>query len=94
MIKKFFYILWVSVLSILLGFSLQNGSFVSFINSMENHTFDIRQNILANSQKRQHNRDIVIVAIDDASYEYILDNYGEWPLRRDIYAKAVEYIQG
>lgn len=93
MIKKFFYILWVSVLSILLGFSLQNGSFVSFINSMENHTFDIRQNILANSQKRQHNRDIVIVAIDDASYEYILGEYGEWPLRRDIYAKAVEYIQ-
>lgn len=93
MIKKFFYILWVSVLSILLGFSLQNGSFVSFINSMENYTFDIRQNILANSQKRQHNRDIVIVAIDDASYEYILGEYGEWPLRRDIYAKAVEYIQ-
>lgn len=93
MLKKFFYILWVSVLSILLGFSLQNGSFVSFINSMENHTFDIRQNILANSQKRQHNRDIVIVAIDDASYEYILGKYGEWPLRRDIYAKAVEYIQ-
>lgn len=93
MIKKFFYILWVSVLSILLGFSLQNGSFVSFINSMENHTFDIRQSILANSQKRQHNRDIVIVAIDDASYEYILGEYGEWPLRRDIYAKVVEYIQ-
>ncbi|MDE6139229.1 MAG: CHASE2 domain-containing protein, partial [Candidatus Gastranaerophilales bacterium] len=93
MLKKFLYILWVSVLSSLLGFSLQNGSFMSFINSMENYTFDIRQNILANSQKRQHNPDIVIVAIDDASYEYILENYGEWPLRRDVYAQTVDYIE-
>jgi diguanylate cyclase (GGDEF)-like protein len=60
---------------------------------MENRTFDIRQSMIVNSGIRNHNPNIVIVAIDDASYEYILDNYGEWPLRRDMYAKMVNYIE-
>lgn len=93
MLKKVLYILWISVFALLLCFSVKNGSFVSFINSMENRTFDIRQNVIAKSGVREHNKDIVIVAIDDASYEYILDYYGEWPLRRDMYAKMVDYIE-
>ena len=60
---------------------------------MENRTFDIRQSILANSHTKHPSKDIVIIAIDDASYEYILDNYGEWPLPRDMYAKMVDYIE-
>ena len=66
---------------------------MNFLDTMENRTFDIRQSILINSHSRKHNPDIVIAAIDDASYEYILDNYGEWPLRRDVYAKVVDYIE-
>lgn len=93
MLKKFLYILWISIFALLLFFSLKNGSFTSFVNSMENRTFDIRQSLVVNSGIRQNNKDIVIIAIDDASYEYILDNYGEWPLRRDMYAKMVDYIQ-
>lgn len=93
MLKKVLYILWISVFALLLCFSVKNGSFVSFINSMENRTFDIRQNVISKSGVREHNKDIVIVAIDDASYEYILDHYGEWPLRRDMYAKMVDYIE-
>ena len=93
MLKKFLYSLWISVFALLLFFSVKNGSFATFVNSMENRTFDIRQSLIVNSGVRQHNKDIVIVAIDDASYEYILDNYGEWPLRRDVYAKMVDYIQ-
>ena len=93
MLKKFLYILWISIFAVLLFFSVKNGSFFSFIGSMENRTFDIRQNLSANSGVRHHNKDIVIVAIDDGSYEYILDKYGEWPLRRDMYAKIVDYIE-
>lgn len=93
MLKKILYTLWISVFALLLFFSVKNGSFLTFISSMENRTFDIRQSILANSGSRHHNKDIVIVAIDDGSYEYILDNYGEWPLRRDAYAKMVDYIE-
>lgn len=93
MLKKILYTLWISVLLLLIFFSLKNGSYVAFINSMEDRTFDIRQSILANSKVKSPNKDIVIVAIDDGSYEYILDKYGEWPLSRDVYAKMVDYIE-
>ena len=94
MLKKFLYTLWISIFAILLFISVENGSFSAFINSMENRTFDIRQSLIANSGNRKPDKDIVIIAIDDGSYEYILDNYGEWPLRRDMYAKMVDYIGG
>lgn len=93
MLKKFLYTLWILILLILIFFSLKNGSYSAFIKSMEDRTFDIRQSILANSGIKTPNKDIVIIAIDDASYEYILDTYGEWPLPRDIYAKMVDYIE-
>lgn len=93
MFKKFIYTLWISILLLLIFFSLKNGSYTAFINSMENRTFDIRQSILVKSNKKLHNKDIVIVAIDDGSYEYILDQYGEWPLSRNVYAKMVDYIE-
>mgnify|MGYP000000929866 CR=1 FL=1 len=94
MLKKFLYVLWISIFAVLMFVCLENGSFTAFLNSMENRTFDIRQSIIANSGSREHNKDIVIAAIDDGSYEYILDTYGEWPLRRDVYAKMVDYIEG
>lgn len=93
MLKKFLYSLWILIFVILVFLGLKNGSFIAFINSMEDRTFDIRQKILVNSGVRKPNSDIVIVAIDDASYEYILDHYGEWPLQRDIYANLVDYIE-
>lgn len=93
MLKKFLYTLWISIFVILLLLGLKNGSFFKFLSATEDRTFDIRQSILANSGQRDNNKDIVIIAIDDASYEYILDKYGEWPLRRDIYAKTVDYIE-
>ena len=93
MLKRFLYVLWISVFLILSLLCIKNGGLAAFLASMENRTFDIRQSMLINSHTRKHNPDIVIIAIDDASYEYILDNYGEWPLRRDIYAKIVDYIE-
>ena len=93
MLKKILYFLWAFIFLTLLAISIRSGSFMSFINSMENSTFDIRQKVLTNSGVRKHNKDIIIIAIDDASYEYILDKYGEWPMRRDMYAKMVDYIE-
>lgn len=46
---------------------------------IENRTFDLRQSIMINANTKAPNPDITIIAIDEASYEYILDNYGEWP---------------
>lgn len=92
MLKKILYTAWILIL-LVVCFSLKNMTYGSFISSMENRTFDIRQNIMANSHVNKPSDDIVIVAIDDASYEYILDKYGEWPLPRDIYAKTAKYIE-
>lgn len=93
MLKKFLYTLWILILFLLVFLCLKSGSYTAFIHSMENRTFDIRQNILSKSNVRKPNANIVIVAIDDGSYEYILDKYGEWPLQRDVYAKLVDLIE-
>ena len=93
MLKKILYILWVLVLGFLIIFGLKNGNYKTFISSMENRSFDIRQDYISSLGLRKHNENIVIVAIDDASYEYILDKYGEWPVNRAIYAKLVDYIE-
>lgn len=93
MLKKILYILWVLILGFLIIFGLKNGNYKTFISSMENRSFDIRQEYISSVGLRQHNNDIVIVAIDDASYEYILEKYGEWPLDRTIYAKLTDYIE-
>lgn len=93
MLKKFLYTLWIAILFLVIFFSLKNGSYTAFISSMEDRTFDIRQSVLSKTVNKKPNKDIVIIAIDDGSYEYILDKYGEWPLSRDVYAKMVEYIE-
>ena len=63
----------------------------NIINILENKTFDIRQNIIAKDKKV--NKDIVIVSVDDPSYEYLLEKYGDWPIPRSVYAQILEYIQ-
>ena len=93
MLKKIIYTFWVLLLFGLILWGIISGNFNNFIQSVENRTFDIRQNISVSSGYKKPDKDIVIIAIDDASYEYIMDNYGEWPLRRDVYAKVIDYIE-
>ena len=93
MLKKFLYILWILILGFLIIFGLKNGNYKTFISSMENRSFDIRQSYISSAGMRKHNDNIVIIAIDDASYEYILEKYGEWPLDRNVYAKLTDYIE-
>lgn len=64
-----------------------------FLSSIENKTFDLRQSILVSSGYKKVNKDIVIITIDDASYEYLLGEYGEWPIPRDVYANVVNYVE-
>lgn len=72
---------------------IKNANLSSFIDMVENKTFDLRQSIMINSGAKKASNDIAIIVVDDASYEYILDHYGEWPLPRDIYAQIVNYIE-
>lgn len=64
-----------------------------FLSSMENRSFDLRQSFLADSGIKKTSKDIVLVTIDDASYEYLLGKYGEWPIPRDIYANFINYVE-
>lgn len=93
MFKKISYTLALIFFAIFVFFILKNADLNTFIDTIENRTFDLRQSIMINEGAKKHNDDIVIIAIDDASYEYILDHYGEWPLPRDIYAKLVDYLE-
>lgn len=61
--------------------------------SMENKTFDLRQILLVNSGYKKPNKDIVLIVVDDASYEYLLEKYGEWPPPRDMYAKLIDHLE-
>lgn len=93
MFKRFSYAVGILFFVIFAFLILKNANLTSFIESVENRTFDLRQSIMINENAKKASEDIVIVAIDDASYEYILDTYGEWPLPRDIYANMINYLE-
>ncbi len=93
MFKKILYTFCLVIFAVFSFFILKNANLKYFIDTVENRTFDLRQSILINQGVKKPSEDIVIVAIDDATYEYILDNYGEWPLPRDTYAKIVNYLE-
>lgn len=87
-------LIFVSVVFLFMLFSgkcEKLGKVSEFLMSIENKTFDIRQRMLVKSKK--HNENIVVLAIDDSTYEYVMEKFGEWPMPRYIYADAVDYIE-
>ena len=93
--KKHLVFFWYSLVMVLI-FSVfiwlgQFSSFQKFVNTMEQGLFDFRQNII--SAKKEANSEIVILAIDDATYEYIMSNYGSWPITRDVWSKMTNAIE-
>ena len=85
--------------TLLIGFVLlQNNKtlknvIVSFFEVAENRTFDYRQAIRVMHKRPLPNKDIVILAIDDASLEMLWDKYGEWPIPRGVYADLIDYLE-
>ena len=93
MIKKFIYTLWLILFCICVFIFVKDTNFRYFLVMMENRTFDMRQAVLVQNNAKRPSDNVVIVAVDDASYEYILERYGEWPIPRSIYVKLVDYIE-
>lgn len=105
--KKFIKTKWFTfgtylllVLAILLvGFVLLqnnktlNNVITSFFEVAENRTFDYRQSLRVMHKQPTPNKDIVVLAIDDASLEMLWDKYGEWPIPRNVYANMIDYIE-
>lgn len=63
----------------------------TFLFGMEDKSFDLRQKTI--SASKQVNRNIVILTVDNASYEYLSEKYGEWPIPRKVYANIASYIE-
>lgn len=72
---------------------VKNTNINSFLDSVENRSFDLRQSIMAKSKVKKTSDNIVLITIDDASYEYLLEKYGEWPIPRDVYANIIDYLE-
>jgi len=62
----------------------------SFFMVMENKSFDLRQKSI--SASKQVDKNIVILTVDNASYEYLSGKYGEWPIPRKVYADIANYV--
>ena len=65
----------------------------SFFEVAENRSFDYRQSLKVIHKQPLTNKDIVVLAIDDASLEILWDKYGEWPIPRNVYADIVNHIE-
>lgn len=81
-------IVGIFTLLFLLG---KNGSFQNFVNKIESSSFDLRQSII--SKYKIPSPDIKIIAVDDATYEYIMNNYGSWPITRRVWSDVVEFVE-
>lgn len=93
MLKRLLYITWIILLLICIFACAKNSNLLNFIDVVEDRTFDLRQSVMANDPNRRPSDDIVIIAIDDASYEYILNHYGEWPMPRNLYVDLINYVE-
>ena len=95
--KILIYFIYTLIVFFIFGFLTWLGHydiFRQFITKIENSSFDLRQSII--SRYKVANKDIVIVDVDDASYEYIMDKVGTWPISRLAWANtiiALEYAK-
>lgn len=67
------------------------GAFVDFITKIENSSFDLRQSLIAG--QKTASKDIVVLSVDDATYEYIMDKHGSWPISRQVWADTINSIE-
>ena len=93
MLKRILYICWLILFAFCVVLCARSTNIKSFFDTIEYRTFDIRQSIKAKDVHTEPSSDIVIVTIDDATYEYILQNYGEWPIPRELYVKLIYFIE-
>ncbi len=92
--KYLLYVLYALIVALLFGFLIWLGhfkAFQEFTSKVEQSSFDLRQNII--SKYKKANTDIVILAVDDATYEYIMDKYGSWPISRQVWSEVINSVE-
>ena len=90
-LRYLLYSIYIVITTCVLFVFLTHPAIRGFFASIENKTFDIRQNIL--SPYKKVNKNIVILTIDEESHEYLFGKYGEWPISRGIYADMINYLE-
>ncbi len=92
--KNLFYVIYtlivIAIFILLIGLG-HFDLFKNFINKIEQSSFDLRQIVI--SKYKKPNKDLVILAVDDATYEYIMEQYGSWPITRQVWSDVVESIE-
>ena len=76
MFKKILYTFGFIFFVCFVFFIIKNANLSSFIDSIENRTFDLRQNILINNGAKQANKDIVIAEVP-LLFESHLDDFAD-----------------
>ena len=92
--KIFDFVVYAFIFVFIFAFIIYAGKFNAFgkfIMGIEYKTFDIRQNIILSH--KQNNKDIVIIAVDDPSYEYIAEKFGTWPVPRSFWADLITGLE-
>ena len=92
--KIFDFLVYILIFIFVFGFIIYIGrrsAFGKFVSSVENKTFDIRQNIIL--ARKKNNNEIVIITVDDPSYEYITEKFGTWPVPRAFWAKLINGLE-
>ena len=89
--RNIFYLIIAALSVVLLFYVIAKTDTNNFFSEIEARTFDARQKMIAKDKKVS--KDIVIIHIDDASLEYLLEKQGEWPFPRRFYAKIVDYLE-
>ena len=92
--KKYDFIIYALVFIFVFVSIIYAGKFNAFgklIMGIEYKTFDIRQNIIL--PHKENNKNIVIIAVDDQSYEYITEKFGTWPVPRGFWAKLINGLE-
>ena len=92
--KKFDFFIYAFIFVFVFAAIIYAGKFYAFgkfVMGVECKTFDIRQNIILPHKK--NNSDIVIISVDDPSYEYIVEKFGTWPVPRDFWANLIKGLE-
>jgi len=87
LIKPIVYILSIALILGILAAVDTKDSLESFMEGIENRTFDLRQEIISKNKKASDG--IVILDIDNYSYEYFTDKFGSWPVPREYWAHLI-----
>ncbi len=92
--EKLSLIIYSFIIGFICIFFLWLGNFKifqDFITKIEQNSFDMRQAIA--SKYKTFDNNIVVLGIDDPTYEYIMDKYGAWPITRKVWADTIELLE-